>query len=261
MKQILVTIILSAVSAVASAQTICQNLGNGMTTCNGPGGSSMMCQNLGNGMLTCNGPNGLSMMCQNLGNGMTSCNGTPGSIGGATISALPTPPTMQQLQLEQAEAQRAQAEAQLAQAQANAIRQQQAEEAQDRFKSEVSQASTENLQEALDTLESRTCHWWQGSACQDQLDWQTGVINDELQRRSSESSPNDVVSGSETDPSAGDASSSSDAAGGSTETDLSPDEACRKLDALNKGYSAGTVTQQQFDAQFQGLMKACDGTH
>jgi hypothetical protein len=66
-----------------------------------------------------------------------------------------------------------------------------------------------------------------------------GVINDELQRRSSESSPGDTVSGSETDPSA--------------------DEACRKLDVLNRGLSAGTITPQQFDAQFQGLMKACDG--
>lgn len=35
--------------------------------------------------------------------------------------------------------------------------------------------------------------------------------------------------------------------------------ACRKLDDLNKGYGAGTVTQQQFDEQFQTLMKACDG--
>lgn len=87
------------------------------------------------------------------------------------------------------------------------------------------------------------------------------MINDELQRRPSESSPHDAVSGSETDPSAEDALSSSKAAGGPTESELSADEARRKLDTLNKGYSAGTVTPQQFDVQFQSLVKACDGTH
>lgn len=45
-----------------------------------------------------------------------------------------------------------------------------------------------------------------------------------------------------------------------TESDVGTSKACRKLEHLNKGYAAGTVTQQQFDAQFQALMKACDGT-
>lgn len=45
-------------------------------------------------------------------------------------------------------------------------------------------------------------------------------------------------------------------------SDASPSDkdACRKLDALNKGLAAGTVTVQQFDAQFIALTKACDGT-
>lgn len=41
--------------------------------------------------------------------------------------------------------------------------------------------------------------------------------------------------------------------------DTSDNKACRDLDALNKGYAAGTVTHQQFEAQFLSLMKACDG--
>lgn len=47
---------------------------------------------------------------------------------------------------------------------------------------------------------------------------------------------------------------------GTSGSDVATPGACRKLDELNKGFAAGTVTPQQFDAQFQALVKACDGT-
>jgi len=43
-------------------------------------------------------------------------------------------------------------------------------------------------------------------------------------------------------------------------SDVDTSGACRRLDDLNKGFAAGTVTRQQFDAKFLGLMKACDGS-
>jgi hypothetical protein len=53
--------------------------------------------------------------------------------------------------------------------------------------------------------------------------------------------------------------SPSDDTGNGFEASPAESDACRKLDSLNKGYAAGTVTREQFDAQFQALMKACDG--
>lgn len=47
---------------------------------------------------------------------------------------------------------------------------------------------------------------------------------------------------------------------GTSGSDVDTSGACRKLDELNKEFAAGTVTEPQFDAQFQALMKACDGT-
>jgi PDZ domain len=53
--------------------------------------------------------------------------------------------------------------------------------------------------------------------------------------------------------------SPSDATNGS-EANSSEKESCQRLDALNKGYAAGTITDQEFAARFHALMVACDGT-
>jgi hypothetical protein len=170
--------------------------------------------------------------------------------GGVSNSVSPTP--FINFGLAQAQQAQAQAEAQLAQAQANAIRQQQIEAQRDRFEAQVAHASTERLQAAYDKLQSRVCHWYQNPSCKDTHDWALGVMADELQRRGAESEYNASDSQPAGDPTADRASDSQ------APSDPTADAACRKLDALSKGFKAGTVTFQQFNAQFHDLMTACD---
>lgn len=190
--------------------------------------------------------------CQTYGN-TTNCT----QSGGISSSVSPIPfvnfglSQAQQAQA-QAEAQRAQAEAQLAQAQADAIRQQQIEAQRDRFEAQVAHASTERLQAAYDKLQSRVCHWYQSPSCEDTRDWALGVMADELQRRGAESEYDASDSQPASDPPADGASDSQ------APSDPTADAACHKLDALNKRFRAGTVTLQQFNAQFHDLMTACD---
>ena len=190
--------------------------------------------------------------CQTYGN-TTNC----AQSGGVSSSVSPTPfinfglAQAQQAQAA-AEAQQAQAEAQLAQAQANAIRQQQIEAQRERFEAQVTQASTERLQAAYDKLEGRVCHWYQNPSCKDTRDWALGVMADELQRRGAKSDYDASDSQPASDPTADGASDSQ------APSDPTADAACRKLDTLSKGFRAGTVTLQEFSAQFHDLMTACD---
>ena len=190
--------------------------------------------------------------CQTYGN-ITNCT----QSGGISSSVSPIPfnnfglSQAQQAQA-QAQAQQAQAEAQLAQAQANAIREQQMEAQRQRFKAQVAQASTERLQAAYDKLQSEVCHWYQDSSCKDTRDWALGVMADELQRRGAESEHDASDSQPAVAPAADGASDNQ------VPSDPTADAACRKLDALNKGFRAGTVTLPEFNAQFHDLMTACD---
>jgi Na+-translocating ferredoxin:NAD+ oxidoreductase RnfC subunit len=181
--------------------------------------------------------------CQTYGN-ITNCT----QSGGISSSVSPIP--FNNFGLSQA--QQAQAEAQLAQAQANAIREQQMEAQRERFKAQVAQASTERLQAAYDKLQSEVCHWYQDSSCKDTRDLALGVMADELQRRGAESEHDASDSQPAVAPAADGASDNQ------VSSDPTADAACRKLDALNKGFRAGTVTLTEFTAQFHDLMKACD---